>query len=140
MRPHWAATMSDRAARTQRKVPVRLTARYRFHSSRVILSNRVNPAMAALVTSTSTGPYSARTEANPASTADSSDTSTHNAMDVAPVAPISATTLSAASPSTSITATRWPSSASFTLIDRPSPDPPPVTTAVRVTSHHSSTV
>ena len=69
MRPQPAASMSGTAACTQVNVPVRLTAMIRSHVSGGDVERPAsNDSMPALVTRISTGPSSARTSANPAST------------------------------------------------------------------------
>ena len=68
-----------------------------------------------------------------ASTAARSLTSTGAATARPPSASTSLATCSVASPSMSSTATRWPCRARWWQMARPMPDPPPVTTATRLT-------
>ena len=134
MRPQPAATMSGTAACTQVNVPVRLTAMIRSHVSAVMSSSGSNDSMPALVTRISTGPSSARTRANAASTEARSATSTSTAIDLAArVGRARRRRPRRRAPSRSRTATWWPSATKLRATPSPMPEAPPVTTATRLT-------
>src|SRR5436190_1222681 len=131
IRPQPSSSISGTTAWQQLNVPVRLTSRMRFQSSRLIFRNGSNPWRPALFTRIVGRPRRARTSATPASICCRSVTSTVNPIDVPPAASILAAVSSAELPSRSNTATAAPSVASRSLMARPIPEPPPVTIAVR---------
>src|SRR5689334_4530405 len=128
-RPHFASSMSGSTDWMQWNEPVRLTAMMRSHSAVSMSTKRVNASMPAELTSTSTGPSSARVRATAASIWARSDTSTAHPIARPPLAAMPAAARSAASPSRSRTDTCRPSRASRSLMASPMPDAPPVTIA-----------
>src|SRR5438270_2149246 len=131
MRPQPSSSMSGTTAWQQLKVPVRLTARIRFQSSRLIFRNGSKPWSPALFTRMVGLLRRLRTSATPVSIWARSVTSTVRPIAVPPDAAILAAASSAELPSLSKTATAAPSAARRSLTASPMPEPPPVTIAVR---------
>ncbi len=131
--PHPASIMSGTTAWRQWNVPVRLTAIIRSQASALISRKSSNPSMPALVTMIPTGPNAVRTSSSVASMAARSLTSTAAPSALPPSAATSSATAPAASPLMSSTATLFPGRARWWQMARPMPEPPPVTTATRLT-------
>src|SRR5436305_2712062 len=131
IRPQPASIMSGTTAWQQSNVPVRLTARIRFHWSALIDRKGSKPWSPALFTRMVGRPRRRRTSATPASIWERSVTSTVTPTAVPPDATILAAVASAELVSRSKTATAAPSAASRSLMASPMPEPPPVTIAVR---------
>src|SRR5439155_92530 len=106
----------------QRKTLLSTTATSRSHVSSSIRSTSSPSAMAALLTSTSTGPSSDTTLPTMASTSRLELTSACTDSALPPAEAISAVTPSARSATQSTTATFAPSPANLCTITRPSPD------------------
>ena len=95
IRPHPSSIMSGTTAWQQSKVPVRLTARMRFHFSAVILRKGSNPSRPALLTRMVGRPRRWRTAATPRSIWARSVTSTTTPTAVPPAASMAAAVASA---------------------------------------------
>src|SRR5436190_4482417 len=124
------------SSREQKKVPSRTiptTARQPFGESSSALMRKFP---AALFTTVVSGPSSASAASNAAATASGSRTS----AGAATPAPIAATVSSSGSRRRPRTATEAPSRASSSAIARPSPVPPPVTSATRPSSVPGSSI
>src|SRR4051794_7730237 len=120
--------ISRTAARVQRNIPVRLTSTVARQSATAISSTSPDgPKVPALFTSRSSRPQASRTAAKASSTCRSSVTSAGSTRVVPPVAAVPSNAARVRPRS----ATDHPSSARARPMARPSPEPAPVTTAVR---------
>src|SRR5262245_2882609 len=125
--PRPASSIGRRAARSEKKTPVRLTRSTSDHASVGCSAHGARtPAMPAFAHSTSIRPWRVRISATRPSTERSSPTST-----VTATPPVSAATAAAASPFRSATTTRAPARAKDRTPAAPMPEPPPVTTHTR---------
>ena len=119
-RPNRARSIPFDARFTTRNAPPRLVATTESKSSSLIRISSVSFVMPAFATTTSTGPSSASTTRNAASSDAASVTSA-----------CTASTPSGPEPFREVIATRWPSAANARAIARPMPRLPPVTRTVR---------
>ena len=131
IRPHCSSIMSGTTAWQQSKVPVRLTAKMRFHFSEVIERKGSKPSRPALFTRMVGRPRRSRTSTTAASICARSVTSTVSPIALPPDATIFSAAARADAPSRSKMASACPSAASRSLMASPIPDPPPVTIATR---------
>src|SRR5581483_2243286 len=123
------SSRSGSAARMTFTVPIRVTSTTRRVSSAVVSWNFLIVQVAALLTSTDTGPSCSRTDASACSTPASSVMFASTPIAVPPLPLICSATVLAASADMSRMATLAPASASRVAMPAPMPLPPPVTTA-----------
>ena len=131
IRPQPASIMWGTTAWQQWNVPVRLTSILSFQCSRVMSRNGMKLSRPALLTRMSGAPSRSTTSTTASSIRRRSVTSTFRPMARPPPASIPRAAVAAASPLRSKMATAAPSLARRSLMARPMPDAPPVTTVTR---------
>ena len=133
----WASIRGTKKC-TPCTTPIRFTPSTRCHSSRLVWSTGPAWPTPALLWSTSTAPSSANTRSASASTEAGSRTSAVCTVAWPPAAWISPATPVALASSTSTTCTLAPRRASSSAVERPMPEPAPVTTATLPAKSRSS--